>query len=119
MKILLKYSIFSLLLLSSCSSYNNLIYKGNYKGKDITINFENTNKGYLLVDNDSIPFRYKIEKSKVVNGTQRKIKTYVYRFTVDAKYKLSFPLGLYGIGQKRSKVLQVNNSLIFVREDSK
>jgi len=116
MKTLLKY-LFSLLILSGCSTYKSLIYKGNYKGKDVTIHFEDVKKGYILIDaNDSIPFSYKIEKNKIDNRLEKKVKTYVYRFTVDGEYKLDFPLGLYEIGQKRGKILRVNDSLIFVRQ---
>lgn len=118
MKALLKYSIFGLLILSSCSTmYNDLIYKGNHKGKAIVINFENARNGYIIVDNrDSIPFDYKIERNKLDNGDAKKVKTYVYRFNIDAKYNIDFPLGLYEIGQKRGKVLRVNDSLTFVRK---
>ncbi|GAK98322.1 hypothetical protein JCM19294_1516 [Nonlabens tegetincola] len=97
--------------------YNDITYKGKYNGKDITINFENTKRGYIKIGNrDRIPFDYKIEKSKVDNGDAKKIKTYVYRFTVDAKYDFYFPFGLYEIGQKRSPVLRANDSLTFVRQ---
>lgn len=118
MKILLKYSICSLLVLSSCSAmYNDTIYKGKYKGEAVTINFENARNGYVIMgDRDSIPFEYKIEKSKVDNGDAKKVNTYVYRFTVDAKYGFDFPFGLYEIGQKRSPVLRANDSLTFVRQ---
>lgn len=117
MKTLLKYLIFNLFILSGCSTHKNLIYKGNYKGKNVIINFEDVKKGYILINNnDSIPFKYKIEKNKIDNRAERKVKTYVYRFTVDARYKLDFPLGLYEIGQKRGKILRVNDSLIFVRQ---
>lgn len=118
MKTLFKYLIFSLFFLSSCSTYNNLIYKGNYKGKEITINFESAKKGFITIDNNnSIPFVYKIEKNKIDNEAAKKVTTYVYRFTVDAKYNIDFPLGLYEIGQKRGKILQVNDSLTFVKQN--
>ena len=118
MKTLLKYSIVALFVLTSCSAmYKDLIYEGNYKEKTITINFEDARSGYIIVDNrDSIPFSYKIEKNKIENEMAKKIKTYVYRFTIDAKYNIDFPLGLYEIGQKRGKVLQVNDSLTFIRQ---
>ncbi len=118
MKTLLKYSIFSLFIFYGCSAiYNSSVYKGNYKGKDIIINFEDAKKGFMLVDTkDSIPFNYKIEKNKIDNVSSKKVITYVYRFTIDADYDLDFPLSLYEIGQKRGSVLQVNDSLTFVRQ---
>ena len=118
MKTLLKYSIAGLLVLSSCSKmYNYMIYKGKYKGEDVTINLEDSRNGYIKMGNsDSIPFDYKIEKSRVESGNANKVKTYVYRFTVDAKYDFDFPFGLYEIGQKRSPVLRANDSLTFVRQ---
>jgi len=120
MKILLKYSIFGLLVLSSCSAmYNDLIYKGNYKGKDIVINFQSTKRGYILVANkDSIPFNYKIEKYKKGNDSSdtKKVRLYVYRFFIGAEYDIDFPLGLFEIGQKRGRIIQVNDSLTFVRQ---
>lgn len=120
-----KYSIFSLLVFSSCSTINDgAIYRGNYKGKNITINFTNAKKGYFLVDDmDSIPFNYKIERSKVerksIKETVRKVKYFVYRFSISAEYNIDFPLGLLEIGQKRGKIIQATDSLIFIRQDKK
>lgn len=118
MKTLLKYSVAGLLVLNSCSTmYNDMIYKGNYRGKVVTINFENSRKGYIKMgDSDSIPFGYKIEKSLMEIGNAKKVKTYIYRFTVDAKYDFNFPFGLYEVGEKRSPVLRANDSLTFVRQ---
>jgi len=118
MKTLFKYSIFCLLILSGCSTiYKNSIYKGNYNGREIILNFKDAKKGQILVDNnDSIPFTYEIEKNKIDNGSTKKMNIYVYRFTIDAKYKLDFPIGLYEIGKKRGNVLQINDSIIFVRQ---
>ena len=117
MKRSFKCCILFALLLCGCSANNNLIYKGIVKGKETTIHFENHKKGYLLIDNrDSIPFRYKIEMIKVNSAKKKKVNTYVYRFTMDASYKLDYPLGLFEIGQKRSNVLQLNDSIIFVKQ---
>lgn len=115
----------TLLILSNCSTINdNTIYKGNYKGQEITIKFTNSKKGYLKVDDkDSIAFRYKIEKNKIEiksnNQEIKKVKSFVYRFTIDAEHKIDFPLGFYEIGRKKGKILQGIDSLILVKQELK
>ena len=68
-------------------------------------------------ENDSIPFEYKIEKSRInpQTGHSENINVYVYRFTVNADYKPRVPLGFYEIGQKGGDILQGNEGTTLVR----
>lgn len=117
------YIIF-LTFFCSCSILNNeRIYKGTYQNDDVTLIFQNSSKGKLIVKGtDSIPFQYKIESfrtnSKTKKQNNEKVKFYIYRFTVSAEYKLSFPLGFIEIGQKRGDVLQGNNGMTLVRKQN-
>tara|TARA_R110002012_G_scaffold217900_2_gene389155 strand:- start:19 stop:357 length:339 start_codon:yes stop_codon:yes gene_type:complete len=108
--------------LCSCSILNNeRIYEGTYQNDNVTLIFENSRKGKLIVNGtDSIPFQYKIESTRTNPKAERKnnekVKLYVYRFTVSAEYELSFPLGFIEIGQKKGDVLQGNNGMTLVRK---
>ena len=109
-----------LILLSSCSVLNNeRMYQGSYNNETITVHFENSKEGILVLnENDSIPFKYKIEKNKTNPQTKKiddELEFYVYRFTLNAGYELSFPLGFYEIGQKGGAILNGNNGMTLVR----
>lgn len=80
-----------------------------YKGEDITVVFTNSKKGYLNTKKkDSFPFDYKIESLKTKKGKQY----FIYRFSIDAKYKLDFPLSIFSIKNKTGYSLYINNQLI-------
>lgn len=107
MKINLIYCIV-LITIVSCGSPKT--YEGSYKNKKIAIQFANSKKGKIIVDDTTIiPFAYRIEKLKTgaKNNIENKhlVNYYIYRFTIDANYQLSFPLGFYEINQKRRDTL--------------
>jgi hypothetical protein len=128
-KIKFKLVFFSFLVFNNCSikkEWN--IYGGYYNGRQVQLQFENSNEGVLMIDNrDTIPFQYKIEKYKFdktlypINfniSNKKKIIFYAYRFSINADYKkkLFFPLGFYEIGKKKGMKLYLNDSTFFVKQ---
>ena len=116
------YYILFLAFCSSCSVMNNeRVYEGFYENDSIKIHFSDSKNGKLVVNNNAaIPFEYEIETSQIIpemeNSDNRKVKVYIYRFTVNADYNLSFPLGFYEIGQKGGDVLRGSPGLTLVRK---
>ena len=119
-----KYSILllTIIVMNGCSILRiNDVYKGFYKNKKIELYLDTSKSGKFVINkNDTIPFKYKIEKSKFLikekNNIKREIDFYVYRFTINAEYNLNFPVGFYEIGQKRGNVIQNNNGITLVKE---
>ncbi|XLS27640.1 hypothetical protein ACJD0Z_10575 [Flavobacteriaceae bacterium M23B6Z8] len=117
MKNVMIYALF-FILLSGCSIMkNDKIYQGSYKEDNIELSFLNSKKGRIVINKiDTIPFVYKIEKNRINPKTNKvdELKFYFYRFTINAKYELNFPIGFYEIGQKGGDILQGSDGLTLV-----
>ncbi|WP_196889603.1 hypothetical protein [Aureivirga sp. CE67] len=107
--------IFFCIFFSSCSVIRKeTIYKGNIDGKLYTMVLNKDNTGYLINNNDSIPFKYYAEKEPVLlKGKKRRL--YIYRFGIDrSKYPKAPYLGF--IQYRRDPNLHGNNFVVFIKQ---
>ena len=120
MKSILKYSILFIIFISCSTLKKEKIFIGSYKNKNISVHFKNSKEGKIIIDNNEIvPFLYKIEKVKLIKKNEiqnKKINYFIYRLTINAKYKLSVPFGFYEIGKKGGDTLKSDEyDLILVK----
>lgn len=101
-----------------CTSSKERIYKGQFKNKNIAVQFTNSKKGKIVIDErEIIPFSYKIEKLNTESKSEiAKKYLAIYRFTIDASYQLNFPLGFYEIDQQQGDTLRGSDyNLVLVK----
>ncbi len=107
--------IFFSIFFSSCSVIRKeTIYKGNIDGKLYTMVLNKANAGYLIHNNDSIPFKYYAKKEPILlKGKKRRL--YTYRFGIDrSKYPNAPYLGF--IKYRRDSNLYGSNFVVLIKQ---